>query len=187
MVVICYNPETMTRYTALLRGINVGGHRVKMTQLGEIFRDIGFSNIKTYINSGNVFFDSVSIDKQDLTNLIEQRLQAVLGYEVPTFLRTTAELKSIISQDAFKGIKLTDDKRFSVLFTKQPIPEKVVLPQYSSKNDMEIIAVNVYEAFVVWHIINGRPPSGRFQDSIIPIENTSRFYHTLSKILAAAN
>ena len=176
----------MPRYIALLRGINVGGHRVKMTQLCYIFTAIGFNDVKTYINSGNVFFDTDNIDKQHLTNLIEQRLQSALGYEVPTFLRTTAELKSILSQNSFKGIKLTDDKRFCVIFTKQPIPEKVAFPQYSSKNDMELIAVNTYEAFVVWHIINGRPPSGRFQEGIIPIENTSRFYHTLSKILTAA-
>ena len=177
----------MTRYIALLRGINVGGHRAKMIHLRELFSSIGFSNVRTFINSGNVFFDTDDLDKQRLAKVIEQRLYATLRYEVPTFLRTTTELQSILAQDVFKSIKLADDKRFSVIFTKEPMRENVQLPQFTSKNDMELIAVNTYEAFVVWHIINGRPPSGRFQEGIVPTVNTSRFYHTLSKILTAAD
>jgi len=178
----------MTRYIAFLRGINVGGHHVKMEQLRELFTELGFNNVKSYINSGNIFFDSENIDKQDLTHKIEERLYITLGYEVPTFLRTTKELESILSQDAFRGIELNNERRLSVIFTNQPINTgaSLSLPQFSSKNDMEMVAINTYEAFVVWHIINHRPPSGRFSENIIPPKNTLRFYHTLAKILVAA-
>ncbi|HSW75148.1 MAG TPA: DUF1697 domain-containing protein [Candidatus Saccharimonadales bacterium] len=176
----------MSRYVALLRAINVGGHSIKMEQLRNLFTELGFSNVKSYINSGNIFFDADNIDREKLTTLIEQHLYEALGYKVPTFLRTVSELQSIVSQDPFHSIKLTDQTRFCVIFTNKPIDNTVALPQHSSKNDMDLVAVNEREAFVVWHIVNGRPPSGKFPEGVIPPENTSRFYHTLAKILQAA-
>jgi len=157
-----------------------------MEQLRSLFMELGLSNVRSYINSGNIFFDTESADREKLTMAIEQHLSRALGYKVPTFLRTIHELQAAISQDPFHGIELTNQTRFCVIFTNRPIDNTVVLPQHSSKNDMDLVAVNPREAFVVWHIINGRPPSGKFAEGIIPPENTSRFYHTLVKILQAA-
>lgn len=176
----------MVRYVALLRGINVGGHNVKMERLRELFAELGLLNVRSYINSGNVFFDVDNTNRQSLTRTIEEHLYKSLGYDVPTFLRTTTELASILAQDPFREVELTKDIRFCVVFTKEPLPEDIPLPQHSTKNDMDLIAHNRHEAFVVWHIINSRPPSGKFSPDIIPATNTTRFYHTLAKILASA-
>jgi uncharacterized protein (DUF1697 family) len=178
----------MTRYVALLRGINVGGHNVKMERLRDIFTELGLANVRSYINSGNIFFDTDTdaADRDQLTHTIEQQLGQSLGFEVPVFLRTVPELEALLSQDPFRGIDLTSDKRFCVVFTNEPIDTNVALPQHSSKDDMDLVAANRYEAFVVWHIIKGRPPSGTFAPGIIPAANTTRFYHTLAKILSAA-
>jgi len=109
-----------------------------------------------------------------------------LGYDVPTFLRSVAELESILSQDSYRGIELTSDTRFCVLFTNELMNTRIALPQHSSKNDIDLISVNPYEAFTVWRIINGKPPAGKFAEATIPAKNTGRFYHTLVKILQAA-
>jgi len=174
------------RYIAFLRGINVGGHVVKMERLRHILAELGFTNVRSYINSGNIFFDTDEKDRQCLTEMIEQHLHEKLGYEMPVFLRTVAELEAVLVQDPFKNIELTEDRRFCVIFTDAPLNEKLGLPIHSSKNDMDLIAVNQYEAFVTWYIINGRPPSGRFPNGTLPTRNTSRFFHTLEKILKAA-
>ncbi|HSX06609.1 MAG TPA: DUF1697 domain-containing protein [Candidatus Saccharimonadia bacterium] len=176
----------MTRYVALLRGINVGGHTVKMEVLRNIFTELGFNDVRSYINSGNIFFDTDNSDKQRLTRTIEKRLHEHLGYAVPTFLRSIAELEAITTQEPFKDIELTSDKRFCVIFTNEPIGSTAPLPQHSSKGDADLVAANPYEAFIVWHIINGRPPSGKFAEGMLPPVTTTRFYHTLIKILAAA-
>ena len=68
----------MPRYFALLRGINVGGHRVKMDRLRELVEALGFEQVETFIASGNVIF-----------------LKEALGYGVPTFIRSQSELESI--------------------------------------------------------------------------------------------
>lgn len=173
-------------YIAFLRGINVGGHNVKMERLRELFTELGLQNVRSYINSGNIFFETGNTDRQELTRTLEQHLREGLGYEVPVYLRTTDEVEAILTQDPFKAIELTEDTRFCVVFTNESLNTKLQLPVHSHKNDMDLIAVNPHEAFVVWHIINGRPPSGKFPTDVLPMPNTARFYHTLGEIYQAA-
>ena len=173
-------------YVALLRGINVGSHNVKMVALRDVFEMLGLNNVRSYINSGNIFFETDTINKQDLSDKIEAALQQILGYEVPVFLRTVEEIETILKQHPFEDVELTPDKRFCVIFTNEPIRTGLPFPINSSKNDMELIGACKHEAFVVWHIDNGRPPAGKFGSEFIPNNNTTRFYHTLIKILAAA-
>jgi uncharacterized protein (DUF1697 family) len=85
----------MSQYVALLRGINVGGHRVKMDRLRALFEEMGFANVSTFIASGNVIFSESSDDVGSLIDRIERRLAQRLGYDVPTFIRSPAELEAI--------------------------------------------------------------------------------------------
>jgi uncharacterized protein (DUF1697 family) len=91
----------MPRYVALLRAINVGGHVVRMDHLRREFEALGFSNVETFIASGNVIFESRSQNAQALEKRIEAGLGAALGYPVSTFLRTPAELAKIVQHQPF--------------------------------------------------------------------------------------
>ena len=91
----------MTRYVAFLRGINVGGHTVKMDMLKKSFEALGFENVSTFIASGNVIFESGSKNAAALETKIEKALHKDLGYEAATFLRTDAEVAKIAEHDAF--------------------------------------------------------------------------------------
>ena len=85
----------MPRYIALLRAINVGGHNVKMAHLRDLLVSLGFSDVETFIASGNVIFDSETEDTESLERKIEDYLRESLGYEVATFVRTASELENI--------------------------------------------------------------------------------------------
>jgi uncharacterized protein (DUF1697 family) len=172
-------------YIALLRGINVGGHVVKMERLRELFTELGFTRVRTYIQSGNVFFETAQADREILTQTIEQHLRQALGYEVPVFLRTIPELEQTIALNPFQRLNVTPDMRLCVVFTSDALPKTLVLPLRSPKNDMEIIHTTDYEAFVVWYLINGRPPAGT-GFKILGDRTTTRFFHTTAKILQAA-
>lgn len=91
----------MPKYFAFLRAINVGGHTVKMDQLRSLFADLGFSNVETFIASGNVIFDSPSKNSKALEKKIESALAKALGYEVVTFVRSLAELAEIAAYQPF--------------------------------------------------------------------------------------
>jgi uncharacterized protein (DUF1697 family) len=96
----------MPKYVALLRAINVGGHTVKMDYLRSLFAAIGFSNVETFIASGNVIFDSKAKDGPGLERKIEKHLQATLGYEVKTFVRAISELAAVANYRPFTESEL---------------------------------------------------------------------------------
>lgn len=86
------------RYIAFLRAINVGGHQVKMIELRAFFEALHYTNVETFIASGNVIFEATGSDKEGRhRERIEQHLASALGYTVPTLLRTPAEIADVIS------------------------------------------------------------------------------------------
>jgi uncharacterized protein (DUF1697 family) len=93
----------LTQYVAFLRAINVGGRTVKMMKLREIFESLGFTDVETFIASGNVIFKSRSANTTALESKVEQALEKSLGFDVTTLIRSTTELASIVGFDAFEG------------------------------------------------------------------------------------
>ena len=85
------------RSIAFLRAINVGGHTVKMDRLRTLFEELAYTNVATYIASGNAIFETPRTSIQALEAQIEQHLQQALGYEVITFVRAAPELAAIAS------------------------------------------------------------------------------------------
>lgn len=176
-----------TTYIALLRGINVGGHNVKMDKLRELFNKLKLSKVRSYIQSGNIFFDTSETDSISLQQKIEQHLQSSLGYSVPVCLRTIEQLESILSIDPFSDIPLTPDIRFSISFLSAPIDVKLSTPQSTPDGAYELIYMTSTELFVVWHLKNGRPGNSYgYLERQVKVPATTRFWHTTSKILAAA-
>jgi uncharacterized protein (DUF1697 family) len=173
-------------YIALLRGINVGGHVVKMDRLRQLFEEVGLGNVRSYIQSGNVFFEAPEGDEVAVAKKIEAHLKDALGYDVPVILRTVEELDAIVALDPFKNFENRADVRFAVNFTAGKMPLGLDLPLKSAKNDAEIIAMTEREAFAIWYIFDGRPPANSFFAKNLPKDSTSRFYHTMLKILEAA-
>jgi uncharacterized protein (DUF1697 family) len=99
----------MTKYVALLRAINVGGHTVKMDHLRSLFEAQGFANVETFIASGNVIFDSKSGNSKVLEGKIEKHLQETLGYEVKTFVRAVSELAAVAAYKPFSDSELNNE------------------------------------------------------------------------------
>ncbi len=171
---------------ALLRGVNVGTHQVTMAHLRELFAELGLTEVKSFIQTGNIFFNTTETDIRALKERIEKHLKEALGFEVPVFLRTIAEFETVLEINPFKGREITPEMRCCIMLTSELLPN-VELPLISPKGDLEVIYMTHYEAFVIWHLINGRPPSSTtFLDKYLGKTTTSRFYHTAEKILAAA-
>src|SRR5437660_1567039 len=96
----------MPRYVSFLRGINLGGRRVKMDQLRALFEALKFSDVSTFIASGNVLFGAPSLDAGSLEGQIEHHLEQSLGYPVDTFLRTPSELAAIAAHRPYTDAEL---------------------------------------------------------------------------------
>ena len=175
------------RYIALLRGINVGGHTVKMDHLRDLFAELGFDRVRSYIQTGNLFFESEETDQRVLRTRIEGHLRIALGYAVPTCVRTIEEVEQVLALDPFQGIAVTPETRFAVTFLAEPATVTLPVPYVTPDGAYELRGMTARELFVVWHLQDGRPGNSYgLIEKRLSVPGTTRFWHTTAKILAAA-
>lgn len=110
------------RYVALLRGINVGGNTmIKMAELKAAFEKCGFENVVTYINSGNLAFDSRKTSEDRLASRLETSIEAGFGKAVDVMIREQTDIRRIIENNPFAG-EYESHKQMHVLFLKESLP-----------------------------------------------------------------
>jgi uncharacterized protein (DUF1697 family) len=113
----------MERYVAFLRGMNLGRRRIRNEELRVEFEQLGFAEVATFRASGNVIFGSADgEDERALAERVEEGLGEALGYEVPVFLRSFAEVAAIAAQEPFdaKLIEASDGKLQVSLLREKP-------------------------------------------------------------------
>ena len=94
----------MQTYISMLRGINVSRQKqIRMADLKSMYKSLGLSNVKTYVQSGNVVFDSMEQDTAKLTKSIEAQIEETFGFSVPVMIRTASDFKRIIEGHPFKN------------------------------------------------------------------------------------
>lgn len=120
---------SIDRYVALLRGINVGGKNViRMTDLRDCFVELGYDDVQTYIQSGNVLF-SASGAAGRLTRAIETGLAKRFKYDASVVLRSRRQLREVVDLAPVGYGKAPEKFRYDVLFLKEPLTAKQALPQ----------------------------------------------------------
>lgn len=128
----------MTQYLVLLRGINVGGKNIiKMADLKAGFEEMGFANVRTYIQSGNVLIESAEKDKTILTTKIEKGLSKRFDFLARVVVVSQKELAAII-QSAPVDFGQDDEKfRYDVIFLKEPLTPKQAMKSVSVREGVD--------------------------------------------------
>jgi uncharacterized protein (DUF1697 family) len=111
--------EKLMRYAAFMRGLNLGKRNVKMEDLKKIFVKAGFTNVESFIASGNIVLTSASTDRAAMEKKIELAIEKAYGYVSETFIRDFAELAKIGKAMPFKGIE--DAPTYLVGLLKEPL------------------------------------------------------------------
>jgi uncharacterized protein (DUF1697 family) len=108
---------SMTKHISFLRGINVGGHRkIKMVDLKTMFEKAGFTKVQTYIQSGNVIFESAdNLSGIALSEKLEQRIAETFGFEVPVIVRNHSALQKAIANNPFFSDEVMDKLHLTLL------------------------------------------------------------------------
>lgn len=138
----------VTRYVALLRGINVGGkNKIRMRELAQCFETHGHANVHTYIQSGNVLFDSEETDRTTLTTQIERMLSTTFDYRAAVALRTADEMRAAVEQapagfGAKPGSYLCD-----VLFLLPPLAPREVLAGLTLRDGVDEAYAGTQEVY----------------------------------------
>ena len=113
----------MTIYVAMLRGINVSGQKIiKMERLRASFERLGFGNVRTYVQSGNVVFEAETKSAATITRRIEERILSDFGFAVRVFLKTAKELNEIAKENPFVKDGAIDRTKLHVTFLSEHAP-----------------------------------------------------------------
>lgn len=129
------------KYITFLRAVNVGGRIVKMEKLKKIFEELKLKSVKTFIQSGNVIFETAEKDKGVLISKIEKKLKTSLDYEVLVMLRIEKELADIAKNNPFKNEVLDKDTRVYIAFLYDTPNKKIknILSSLGNKNESFIL------------------------------------------------
>ena len=128
----------MNAYVALLRGINVGGKNlIKMIDLKLCLEDVGFKDVHTYIQSGNVLFSAAGSDQVKLTKEIEDALSKTFTYESRVVVRSRKQMKDIVTH-APKGFGSDPATyRYDVIFLKEPLSAAKAMKSVATKEGVD--------------------------------------------------
>ncbi len=137
------------RYISLLRGINVGGHNiVPMARLKTLYESCGFKNVVTYIQSGNVIFDSAERNIDGLCMKIEDVIELEYAFHVPADIRTHLELKKVLENSPFeKSLSEENGSMIIVVFLKSESSReqhKALLKYVRASEQLSICKKEIY-------------------------------------------
>src|ERR1700694_426953 len=138
----------MERHAAFLRGMNVGGHRLSNEELRSHLTALGFLEVATFRASGNVVFGGGEEPEDALTARIEAGLAASLGYAVPTFVRTAAEVRAIADYDPFPaGVPSSFAGKLQVGLLAQKPSASVVRQALALAGEQDMLALHGRELY----------------------------------------
>ena len=176
----------MYTYISLLRGINVTGYKkINMKELTAVYQSLEFENVRTYIQSGNVIFESSESNIDKLSKIIESAIKKKYSFEVSVFILTPNELQKIIERNPFPK---KDFKPLMVtLLNQEPIKEKI--------KSLEVLDTNYEKYEICGKVIYLYFPNGygraklnnNFLENKLKVRATTRNWRTLNKLLEMIN
>jgi uncharacterized protein (DUF1697 family) len=174
----------METYLALLRGINVTGrNKLPMKELAAMFEDVGCSDVRTYIQSGNVVFTAPATLARRIPTLMNEAIGEQFGYDIPVVLRRASELADIVAANPFAGRGI-DAKQLHVAFLADAPDGDAIAeldPQRSPPDEFVVVGGQIYL----------RLPAGMartkltnaYFDRVLDTVSTMRNWRTTKKLL----
>ncbi len=178
--------EKSFAYISLLRGINVLGKKtIRMEDLAKLYETLGFKNVRTYVQSGNVLFDSPERDSSKLSALIATGIKKKFGYDVVVLITTGKELSEVIARNPFaKDPRIDKSKLHVTLLSELPKPAllKELQPFPGETDQFKVVGKAVYI-----HCPNGYGRTkyhNNFFEKVLKTSATTRNWNTVNKLLA---
>lgn len=173
------------KHLALLRGINVSGHNmIKMEVLKKMLLEIGFKNVQTYIQSGNVFVETEEENTNSVGFTIKQEIFKKLGFDVSVIVVSKSDLEKCLTQNPFCKDKNIDTKKLYVAFISKELNNLAL-------NDLKISQFKPDEAFIDENRIYMKLETGaattkltqKYIEKKLNVTATSRNWNTINELI----
>ena len=173
------------QYFIFLRGINVGGHKkVPMAELKTCLEAAGFQEVKTVLNSGNVFITTPLSNTTEVETQLTQLLEVTFKFPIPVIARKTAVIKTLMENNSFAETTVTKDIRRYISFLKKPLSKpNLEIPYTSKDHSFKILRFTGGEVFSVLDVSKVKTT-----DAMLILEKhfgkniTTRNWNTLEKM-----
>ena len=178
----------MPIYIALLRGINVGGHKkVPMNQLRVMFEGLGFKQVRTYIQSGNVIFEAIKSSPADLSLQIEKKILAEFGFPSSVITRAREEMGKAIQNNPFVKESRLDPAKVYVAFLSHAPKAEAVKKLEALASKSEQLRHSGREIYLYYRDGMGRAKlTGSVLEKALAVIATARNWNTVNKLYELA-
>jgi uncharacterized protein (DUF1697 family) len=175
----------MTTHLALLRGINVSGHNMmKMEALKTMLENIGFTNVRTYLQSGNVFVDTEEESASKVGFMIKQEIFKVFGHEVPTIVITKEDLELCFKNSPYLKEKDIDTKKLYVAFVSTALKSENINDLKISQFKPDEASIDRNRIFIKYDIGAGKTRlEGKYIEKKLNVIVTMRNWNTVTNLL----
>lgn len=179
----------MSAFISLLRGINVGRQNsIRMPELKRLYESLGFSGVTTYLQSGNVVFDTTHQSTADLERLIEAEIRRSLGLSVTLLVRTPQDFQRIIQRNPFTHERAEDLSKLYVTFLSTAPNGSALAAAGSPNEDGDEFFLDGREIFLFCPKNYGKTKlSNTFFERKLKLPATTRNWNTVNALLKMAN
>jgi uncharacterized protein (DUF1697 family) len=174
----------MTKYVALRRGITPLNPNMRNDKLRDLFEELGFTNVKTVISSGNVIFETPRKDLKKLEEMIESAILAQLGYTSTTIIRSGEQLQILMEAKPFDEREHTKQTNLTVTFLKNKPPTELNALRDTKHEGYEILGMHDKAVYSVLDLTSAKTPQlMSWLERQLGKEITTRTWNTVQKIL----
>ncbi len=173
----------MQTFAAFLRGINVAGQKsIKMVALKAMMEDLGFEEVQTYIQSGNIFFKSKENDEGKLQAKIKKGILDTFKFVVPVLVWPTSLINELLKSNPYLSKKPDEARLYYTLLSEKPAKENIE-KLMSLANDIDLYIVHDN---IIYILVNTKYSDSKFSNNLIEkvlkVEATTRNHATMVKM-----
>jgi len=178
----------MPTYISLLRGINVGGHnKVPMERLRKLWEALGFAQVETFIQSGNVTFQAAKASPAELSLKLEKRILAEFGFPVSMVTRTADELGQAIAGNPFVKESKAEPAKVHIAFLSQAPKAEAVKKLETLATKTEQVRHAGREVYLYYRDGMGKAKlTGTVIERVLGVRATARNWNTVTKLYEMA-
>ena len=175
----------MTTHLVLLRGINVSGHNmIKMDLLKKALESIGFENVETYVQSGNVFVDTAEESAAKVGFQIKQEIFKTFGHDVPVIVLAAADLEACFANNPFLKEKELDTKKLYVAFVSKELRSDSINDLKSSQFKPDEAIIDGSRIFIKYAVGAGKTRlDQKYIEKKLNLTATIRNWNTVTQLL----